>query len=148
MADLVDFNGPEKLIIVDYGISSLNFAEDIYSSWKRWVNDGYDGYLQAIRVIGGDPTVNGQYLGSTFFLMNGWKIRPYEGNHELTISGNFYSEDGYSPFENTIGNYNVLITRVVSNIIDESSGTGLTTEQANQLQNTYRNTNLIKALTL
>ena len=151
MADLVSFDGPNKLIIVNDGENALNFDADIYSPWKRWVAEGNDGYLQAIRVVGGDPTISGNYLGSTFFLMNGWMIKPYEANHELTITGNFYGEGGYNPLQATIGNYNVLVTRSVTNIIDLISintGSGLTTEQALELTRILNNTNLIKAISL
>lgn len=151
MADLVSFDGPNQLVIVNYGETALDFDADIYSAWKRWVVDGNDGYYQAFRVVGGDPTVGSSYLGSTFFFMNGWKLRPYEGNHELTITGNFYAEGGYNPLVQTLGNYNVLVTRVVTNLIDLiaiNSGSGLTPEQAIELTRILNNTNLIKALSL
>lgn len=152
MAEKVSFDGPNKLIIVNYGENTLDFNSDIYSAWKRWMQTGNnDGYEQALRVVGGDPTVGTNALGSTFFLMNNWKIRPYEANHELAINGNFYGEGGYNPIQPTIGNYNVLVTRNVSNLIDlvtVNSGSGLTPEQADQLAKTYKNSNLSKALLL
>jgi hypothetical protein len=152
MADKVSFDGPNKLVIVENGITSLDFDADIYSAWKRWIqlSDNFK-YLQAIRVVGGDPTVGLNALGSTFFFMNNWKLRPYEGNHELSINGNFYGEGGYNPLQPTIGSYNVLVTRQTSNLIDlitVSTGSALTPDQAAQLIQILNNTNLTKILSL
>lgn len=120
------FDGENKLIICDYGLTYFS-CQELYSYWKDWVIlDDNLKYLQAISTIGGDPTVNGKYLGITYFLENNWKIRPYSGNHTLTVDGNLYSRDGLSPFILAIGNYNVLINLTTSNIIDEVSTTGST----------------------
>lgn len=115
----VTFDGTNKLIIVDSGITSLDAAIDLYSDWKEWVLVGDNSkYPLAFSTIGGDDLGGGRYLGATYFLENGWKIRPYEGNHALSIVGNIYTRDGSSPFVVTLGNYNVLITSNVSNLID------------------------------
>ena len=116
---MVTFDGPNKLIIIDTGITSIA-VQQIYSEWKEWsvVSDNLK-YLPAFSSIGGEPTVSGQILGSTYFIKNGWKVRPYEGNHTLVVSGNLFAEDGGSPFVKTLGNYNVLINLNTSNIIDK-----------------------------
>ena len=121
----VTFDGTNKLIIVDNGINSLDAAIDLYSDWKEWIVDNNNAqYPIAFSSIGGDDLGGGRFLGSTYFLENGWKIRPYEGNHTLSLTGNLYTRDGSSPFVNTIGNYNVLITSSVSNLIDTISTGG------------------------
>lgn len=118
------FDGPQKRIIMDLNTTSMD-VKDIYSLWKQWaILDNNLKYLPAFEVLGGDPLVGGKYLGTTFFLANGWKIRPYEGNHTLILSGNLYTRDGSSPFVNTLGNYNVLINLSTSNLVDSISTSG------------------------
>ncbi len=128
----VTFDGINRLIVVNDNETSINVSTDIYSDWKEWVlqSDNFK-YPIAISAIGGDPIGSGQFLGTTFFLENGWKIRPYEGNHNLTISGNLYTRDESSPFVSTIGSYNVLISMKVSNLIDTIStgGSSFTLDQ-------------------
>jgi hypothetical protein len=115
----VTFDGTNKLIIVDNGVTSLDAAIDLYSDWKEWMlTSDNSKYPLAFATIGGDDLGGGRYLGATYFLENGWKIRPYEGNHALSLVGNIYTRDGSSPFVSTLGNYNVLITSSVSNLID------------------------------
>lgn len=120
------FNGEQKIISIVTTDFSIEVG-DVYSRWKEWslLNQQYD---QAFSVVGGDPLPGGRALGFTFFLENGWKIRPRELNHTLDISGNLYARDGSSPFVPTIGNFNVLIRQTVSNIVDvvynDASGTG------------------------
>lgn len=129
MADKVTFDGPNKLIIVDFGITDLDVRVDVYSAWKRWTTLADNGkYQQAMRSVGGDPLPGGKFLGSTFFLMNGWKIRPFEGDHALTINGNLFTEDGSSPFARTIGNFNVTISLSTSSLVEGISTTGGTTD--------------------
>jgi hypothetical protein len=115
----VTFNGPAKLIIVDLGITEIDVKVDLYSDWKEWAIVGDNSkYPIALSAIGGDPIGGGRFLGSTFFLENGWKIRPYEGDHTLVVTGNLYARDGSSPFVNTVGDFNVLINSTTSNIVD------------------------------
>lgn len=124
----VSFDGPNKLIICLNNTTTLNVLEDIYSEWKTWmVIDDNSKYLHALSAVGGDPISDIINLGSTFFLENGWKIRPQEANHTLTVTGNLYTRDGTSPFISTIGTYNVLIDMARSNLVDTVvSGSGVT----------------------
>ena len=122
MAD-VTFDGTARLIIVNTGITELS-AADIYSWWKQWVqtilpsdtlNPGNAEWLPAFSTIGGDPVSPGVEVSAYFFLTNGWRIRPYEGEHRLLINGNIYVEGGVgSIVVPTLGNYNVLVTTQVS----------------------------------
>lgn len=113
----VTFDGPNKLVICTSGTTSINL-KDVYSRWKDWVQAGSNAkFLQAFTVIGGDPLTGAQSLGATFFLENGWKIRPQESNHILVVEGNLYARSG-SPFVSTLGSYNVRIEMRVSNLID------------------------------
>jgi len=155
MAMIIDPN--TKLFILD----SDSF--DIESGWNDWcawlIQDNNLGYLQALRCVGGDVTDPGQKMPITYFLMNGWRIRPREANHVLVISGFVKVDGGGNPFAPTLGNYNVVIRwrdpfmaisydsagtpaptaeEIVAAIIAAGIGQGtgnLTTEQNDQLMN-------------
>jgi hypothetical protein len=131
------FDGVNKLIILSNGTTTVD-AKDMYSRWKDWSLVGDNAkYLQALSVLGGDPLPGGRYLGTTYFLENGWKIRPFEGNHTLVLQGNLYSRDGSDPFVSTLGNYNVRIMLTVSNLVDTVS-TGGNVYTLNQIASAVR----------
>ena len=118
---VVTFDGDQLLIIVDNGVTEIDVKIDLYSDWKEWVKIGDNAkYLQAMRAVGGDPLPGSKALGSTFFLMNGWRIRPYEGSHTLTVNGNLYTEEGESPYISTLGSYNIMVISVVSSLVDST----------------------------
>lgn len=94
----VTFDGDNKLILIDPGITSVDVKRDIYSSWKEWVKvEDYAKYLPAIRSVGGDPIdiTTGKYAGDIYFLMNGWRVVV---DHNVNINGVLYTDDGGSPF--------------------------------------------------
>jgi hypothetical protein len=129
------FDGINKLIILSVGVTTVE-VKDLYSRWKDWTIQGDNSkYLPAFSVLGGDPLPGGRYLGTTYFLENGWKIRPFEGNHTLVLSGNLYSRDGSDPFTSTLGAYNVRIMLTVSNLVDTietGGGSGGATDWTSQ----------------
>lgn len=93
----VTFDGINKLILINDGETELDFQIDVYSSWKEWslLEDNLK-YLPAFSTIGGEPTVAGQKLDVTYFLINGWKLKPYPGSYDLNIIGNVFDVDGGS----------------------------------------------------
>ena len=112
---LVYFDGPNLLIRLSAGIGTISVKEEIYSPWKEWclIADNLK-YFQAMRSTGGDPLPGeNEYLGSTFFLMNGWKIRLID---DVTIEGNLFSEDGSSPYV-AVGDV-VIATAKVSTLVE------------------------------
>lgn len=117
---LTTFDGPNKVIIMNEGVTAADVKE-IYSEWKQWVllSDNTK-YLQAFRNVGGDPLPGSKALGATYFLLNDWKIRPFEGNQTLNINGNLYCEDGSSPYVSTLGNWSVFVVSSVSNLVDST----------------------------
>lgn len=134
MYDKVTFSGEQRLILVEPLVYSLDVKADIYSAWKFWVTQGDNTkFLPALRTVGGDPLVGGQYLGATFFLTNGWRIRTWEGNHTLSVVGNLYTEEGTSPFVQTLGNWNVLIELIKSNLVDSLEVPALSTQERDKL---------------
>lgn len=140
MAD-VTFDGVNKLIIVNNGINYLNTI-DIYSWWKEWFQlEDNSKFLQAFRTVGGDPIGSNQVVSPYFFLLNGWKIKPYEDDHLLTVNGNLFLDGGGNPFIPTIGNYNVLInlqTSSNSTVNTISTGSGLSQQQSLYLEELYK----------
>lgn len=132
---MITFNGVTKVISFDTSTTSVD-VQDIYSRWVDWIlTSDNSKYLPAIRAIGGDPLPGGKALGLTYFLLNGWKIKPYEESHTLTVNGNLYSEDGSNPFIDTVGDYQVMVISSVSNLVDSvsSGSSGLTTEEHDKL---------------
>lgn len=120
------FDGTNKIISLEVGDGLSVNVSAIYSAWKDWVLLGNAQYLQAMSVLGGDPITVTLFLGTTFFMENDWKIRPYEGDHELEINGNIYTRDNSNPVIPTVGVYRVLVTNRVSNLIDSIATGGLT----------------------
>lgn len=119
MSSKATFYGSSSLIVITSGTTSIDVKLDIYSGWKEWlVISGNTNFLEAVRSVGGDPTVGSSYLGSTFFLTNGWRIRSWEGTHELQVNGNLFVDGGGSPFVPTTGSHQVLITVQRSNLVD------------------------------
>ena len=110
----VTFDGPNYLIIVDNAVTELDVQVDLYSDWKDWIQVGSNAkYYPAFRTVGGDPAGGGKRLGDFYFLQNqagvGWRIRPYEGDHTLKLTGNLYPEDAaVAMFDTTLGDYSVL----------------------------------------
>lgn len=101
----VVFDGLNKLIYVNEGVTELDVKIDIYSAWKEWVLNSPEypytaTWKEAISVIGGEPLNDTLNVGSTFFLENGWRIQPYSSStpYTLSINGNIFTrEAGENP---------------------------------------------------
>lgn len=91
----VTFDGPNKLILINDGVTTLDAQIELYSDWKEWtLQENNLKYLSAFNTVGGEPTVSGQRLDVTYFLINGWKIKPYSGTYNLDIIGNVFDVNG------------------------------------------------------
>jgi len=113
------FDGENQLIILTTGTTEFSVV-DMWSRWCDWhVTNGQ--YPLAIRYVGADSISETKRLGSTFFLINGWRIRPQEANHRLIVIGNLYTDPaGDSPFVSTVGSFNIVIEMQVSNLSDST----------------------------
>jgi hypothetical protein len=113
------FDGPNKLIILDTASLSI---QDMYSRWIDWLAIGDNSkYLPAIRFVGGDPISAVKNLGVMYFMTNGWRIRPMESSHRLSVNGNLFTDpSGFSPFVDTVGAFNVTIEMSVSSLVDST----------------------------
>jgi hypothetical protein len=61
--------------------------------------------------VGGDPLGGNVFITPYFFLTNGWKIRPYAQNYQLTITENLLTDDNSSPFSFPPGGYAIEVVR-------------------------------------
>lgn len=114
----VTFDGENKYIIINEGVTELDVEEDVYSAWKDWTfQRDYLKWEDAMRSTGGDPLPGGDFLGATFFLVNGWRIFVKQGPSNITVTGNIYTEEG-DPVFVTENGVQLLTTRV-SNLIDK-----------------------------
>lgn len=122
MADIVTFDFLTlRIVEIDTGGDNELDLVEIYSEWKQALLDDPPklGFPPAFRQVGSDPISPTQSLGTTFFLLNGWRIRPAERNHKLTIVGNIFTDPaGESIFVPTIGAFTVNTETRVSNLID------------------------------
>ena len=97
MAEKVSFNPITKIIQVTEAPTQeqllLDMSSDIYGSAKRqWLaTESLTKFAFPFVTIGGQP-VGEVFVGAYFFLRTdlGWRIRAYDEDHELTITGNLY----------------------------------------------------------
>jgi len=134
-AQKVTFDGYNKLILVNEGITELDAKADIYSAWKEWVsvvkfakngssapfpqaNDAQNSkWPFAITAVGGESISDTEFLGSSFFLENGWRIKPWvsSAGYVLTITGNLFTrESGENP---VVPESNVTVNLFRSSIV-------------------------------
>lgn len=136
--EVATFDGPNKLMTIITGTTTIELKV-LYSDWKEWcLKDDNLKYPQAFKYVGGEPTINGQYLGTTYFILNDWRIRPYDGEHTLIVNGNIFTEDGTSPFTKTATNKSVVIYNVFSNLLS-TIDTGSTAYTPSQIANAVWN---------
>jgi len=111
----VSWDPINKLIYVNEGVKELDAKIDIYSAWKEWTLGSQEYPFPvwrrpAISAIGGEPITPVVNVGSTFFLENGWRIKPWPSGtgYVLNIIGNLFTrEAGDNP---VIPESNVTIT--------------------------------------
>lgn len=137
---LVTFDGVNRIIEVNTGVTFLDAQIDLYSDWKEWVQTGAGApYYAAFATSGGfeiDATTD---TGRVYFLINGWTIRPHDATHELEIRGNLYAEAGQPIFVPPLGSFTVaaIVTRAIDSLEKETRA-ALSTEQSEQLLDIFR----------
>jgi hypothetical protein len=136
---MISFDGATKVMTLSAGTVALS-VRDIWSRWVDWFLTGDNSkYLPAFMQVGGDDIdiSTGTKIPIYAFLMNGWRIKPQEAHHTLTIGdGILLVNGGGDPFNNTTGSYVVRINyqQPVQAISFDSGGSGgLTTEEHDQL---------------
>ena len=115
----VTFDGDNKLILVNRGVTSLDIKVDVYSDWKEWMQlRTHTKFEAALRTVGGDPTIGGQFLGDTYFLINGWRFRTWEDNRNLALNGNIFVDGVGTLFVPTIRPWTIQTSLERSNLFD------------------------------
>jgi len=110
----VTFDGEDRLIYINPGVDNIDITRDLYSASKEWMSImDYGKYEPPIRVIGGDPTVEGDSAGAIYFMTNGWRIYI---DDKVDIFGSIYSDDYDSPY--LTGEIANLVFSQVSNLVD------------------------------
>ena len=105
----ITIDGATKRIILD---SASVTAAEIWTAWVDWHPSNTQWPL-AFSLIGGIPLGGGLFIPPYFFLLNGWRVRPMESNHNLTITGNLFVEGGGVPVVSTTGTYQVNVNYTV-----------------------------------
>lgn len=123
-------NPESRLFILD---SAYVTAQAIYSAWVDWValSDNCK-YLPAFVSVGGDSLGGGKYIPPYYFLVNNWRVRPMEADHDLVIDGNLIVSGGGVPVVRTVGQFQVNVNYTVpvqAQGIATSGSTGPTAEQ-------------------
>lgn len=100
-----------KRLILD--VASIT-AQSIYAQWVDWVAASDNSkYLPAFSSAGGDDLGSGLFIPAYYFLENGWRVRPMESSHNLTITGNLFVRGGGVPVVSTVGTYQVNVNYTV-----------------------------------
>lgn len=110
-----------KLFIAKPGVVAFDVKVDFYSDAKEhWLAGGTAfGFDFPIRTVGGDPFGGGLFAGDLYFLRGGWKIRPDEADHTLSVTGNLFLDEGETGgiFVPTVGDFTVLANMRNSNLV-------------------------------
>lgn len=108
----ITFDGANKRIVLD---SASTTASVLWSRWCDWLEtDTNNGrWLPAFRQVGGDDLGSGLSIPPYLFLLNGWRVRPMESSHNLTITGNLFVDGGGVPVVATLGTYQVNVNYTV-----------------------------------
>ena len=105
----ITLNGAARRIILD---SASVSAAQIWSAWVDW-HEANQQWPLAFQLVGGNALGGGLFIPPYFFLMNGWRVRPMEASHNLTITGNLFVDGGGVPVVGTLGTYQVNVNYTV-----------------------------------
>ena len=104
------FDPASKRVILD---SASVTATELYSRSADWLATGDNAKYGAVfRQVGGDDLGGGLSIPPYFFLQ-GWRVRPQEASHNLTITGNLFVDGGGVPVVSTLGTYQVNVNYTV-----------------------------------
>ena len=105
----ITLDGSTKRIILD---SASVSAAQIWSAWVDW-HEANQQWPLAFQLVGGNALGGGLFIPPYFFLLNGWRVRPMESSHNLTITGNLFVDGGGVPVVSTLGTYQVNVNYTV-----------------------------------
>jgi len=108
---MIVFDPAAHRIILD---SASVTATELYSRSADWLAASDNGKYGAVfRQVGGDDLGGGLSIPPYFFLQAGWRVRPMEADHDLSVEGNLFVEGGGNPFVRTLGPYQVNVRSTV-----------------------------------
>lgn len=105
----ITLDGATKRIILD---SASVTAAQVWSAWVDW-HETHQQWPLAFQLVGGIALGGGLFIPPYFFLLNGWRVRPMEASHNLTITGNLFVDGGGVPVVPTLGTYQVNVNYTV-----------------------------------
>ena len=107
----IEFDPVNRRIVLD---TTTVTASQIWEAWSLWASlvDNLK-WLPALTQTGGDSLGSGISIPLYFFLENGWRVRPMEADHTLTITGNLFVREGGTPVVRTLGNFAVVANYTV-----------------------------------
>lgn len=107
----IAFDAAAKRVILD---SASVTATELYSRSADWLATSDNAKYGAVfRQVGGDDLGGGLSIPPYFFLQSGWRVRPMEASHNLTITGNLFVEGGGVPVVSTLGTFQVNVNYTV-----------------------------------
>lgn len=147
MAAKATFDLDNLLIVLDQVAPDVNdkveisVQVDLYSDAKEtWLDEPlYPGFEFPFTTIGGQDLGGAREAGDYYFLRTdlGWRIRPYEADHEVTLVGNIYPVDANDQLTVAVsGAHTVGVFFERSQLTQTAtfnSGSGLDTTQSTQL---------------
>lgn len=127
MATKMTYDPTNKLFLLNSGVVDFDVVVDLYSDAKEdWMTDSLlNKFRFPMIAIGGQAIGGGRVISPYIMLRYGWKVRPQEANHTLTVAGNLITDNESSPFASVLGNYQVIIKTIVSSNSLTASGTAL-----------------------
>ena len=123
------FNGAELTIQLP-SVGSFDAQADLYSAWKRWVQDGDNAkYPSAFGTTGGDSIGGGQTIAPYFFCRNdlGWRIKMPDANGEIIILGNIFPRESTTTLFKQSEGFDAFLRLEVSSkavVVEVETGTG------------------------
>lgn len=127
MAAKMTYDTTAKLFIVKPDVVDFDVVVDLYSDAKEdWMTSVLlNKFKFPLVAIGGQAIGGGRTISPYIMLRYGWKIRPQEADHTLTVAGNLITDDETAPFVNVLGDYQVIIKNIVSANSLTAAGTAL-----------------------
>lgn len=137
MASKMTYNASGKLFILNSGVTDFDVVVDLYSDAKEdWLTDSLlNKFRFPLMAIGGQAIGGGRAISPYIMLRYGWKVRPQEADHTLTVAGNLITDDESVPFADVLGDYQVTIKSIVSSNSLTASGTALSASDLTSIIN-------------
>ena len=142
MAAALDYDIPNRIIYVTKTpvseVITLDVVTEVYSAVKADWKDNAD--LNKMKFCfdpsGGEVIKGTQYKSNYYFLVNNWRMRPYEGDHTCYLENGYIGvKGGGEPWVKTIGHHQILIRDVLplDSITTQTGISGLTQEESDYL---------------